>query len=55
MLHHSPRFPTRIMREIIMEFQVRALQEKDAERVAEMAAALSAHEGMPPPPFDAGF
>ena len=38
-----------------MEFQVRALQEKDAERVAEMAAALSAHEGMPPPPFDAGF
>lgn len=36
-----------------MKFRVRALQEADAERVAEMAAALSAHEGMPPPPFGA--
>lgn len=36
-----------------MEFRVRALLEKDAERIAEMAAALSAHEGMPPPPFAA--
>ncbi|WP_193171607.1 GNAT family N-acetyltransferase [Nisaea nitritireducens] len=36
-----------------MEFRVRALLEKDAGRVAEMAAALSAHEGMPPPPFGA--
>lgn len=34
-----------------MEFAIRSLQEKDAERVAEMAAKLSAHEGMPPPPF----
>ncbi|MEQ8335414.1 GNAT family N-acetyltransferase [Nisaea sp.] len=34
-----------------MEFGIRALREDDAERVAEMAAALSAHEGMPPPPF----
>ncbi|MEO9900663.1 GNAT family N-acetyltransferase [Nisaea sp.] len=36
-----------------MEFSVRGLLEKDAERVAQMAAALSAHEGMPPPPFGA--
>ncbi|UUX49145.1 GNAT family N-acetyltransferase [Nisaea acidiphila] len=34
-----------------MDFAIRALQESDAERVAEMAAELSAHEGMPPPPF----
>ena len=27
--------------------------EKDAPQVAEMAAELSAHEGVPPPPFDA--
>lgn len=32
---------------------VRAMQPADAERVAEMAAALSAHEGQPPPPFGA--
>lgn len=36
-----------------MEFAIRALQEQDAERIAEMAAKLSAHEGMPPPPFGA--
>ncbi|MBO6561869.1 MAG: GNAT family N-acetyltransferase [Nisaea sp.] len=34
-----------------MEFDIRALQQEDAERVAEMAAKLSDHEGMPPPPF----
>jgi len=33
---------------------VRALAPKDADRVVEMAAGLSAHEGAPPPPFDRG-
>ena len=36
-----------------MKFSVRALLEHDAGRVAQMAAALSAHEGTPPPPFGA--
>lgn len=32
---------------------IRAGDPSDGERMAEMAAALSAHEGEPPPPFDA--
>ena len=34
-------------------YGVRPARPSDGERVAEMAAALSAHEGEPPPPFDA--
>jgi ribosomal protein S18 acetylase RimI-like enzyme len=34
-------------------YQIRVAVPSDGERVAEMAAALSAHEGEPPPPFDA--
>lgn len=34
-----------------MEYMIRMLEERDADRVADMAAKLSAHEGMPPPPF----
>lgn len=34
-------------------YGIRPARPADAERVAEMAAALSAHEGEPPPPFDA--
>lgn len=34
-------------------YVVRPAIPADGERVAEMAAALSAHEGEPPPPFDA--
>ena len=34
-------------------FEIRPARPSDGERVAEMAAALSAHEGEPPPPFDA--
>lgn len=33
--------------------EIRPGTPSDGERVAEMAAALSAHEGEPPPPFDA--
>jgi len=33
--------------------RIRPGHPSDGERVAEMAAALSAHEGEPPPPFDA--
>ncbi|MDA1309161.1 MAG: GNAT family N-acetyltransferase [Proteobacteria bacterium] len=33
--------------------QIRPAVPSDGQRVAEMAAALSAHEGEPPPPFDA--
>ena len=36
-----------------MTFSIRALLEHDAGRVAQMAAALSAHEGKLPPPFGA--
>ncbi len=34
-------------------YTIRAAMPSDGDRVAEMAAALSAHEGEPPPPFDA--
>jgi GNAT superfamily N-acetyltransferase len=34
-------------------YQIRVAVPSDGERIAEMAAALSAHEGEPPPPFDA--
>lgn len=34
-------------------YKIRPAEPSDGERVAEMAAALSAHEGEPPPPFDA--
>lgn len=34
-------------------YRIRPAVPSDGERVAEMAAALSAHEGEPPPPFDA--
>jgi ribosomal protein S18 acetylase RimI-like enzyme len=36
------------------DYRIRPAEPSDGERVAEMAAALSAHEGAPPPPFDAG-
>lgn len=34
-----------------MRIDIRPIRDEDAERVSEMAAALSAHEGQPPPPF----
>lgn len=34
-------------------YEIRQARPSDGERIAEMAAALSAHEGEPPPPFDA--
>src|SRR3546814_17564490 len=37
-----------------MTVSVRPMVPEDASEVARMAAALSAHEGQPPPPFDAG-
>ncbi|WPZ36651.1 GNAT family N-acetyltransferase [Thalassobaculum sp. OXR-137] len=35
------------------DFRIRPMQEADADRVIAMIAALSAHEGAPPPPMDA--
>lgn len=35
------------------DFSIRAMDAADAERVIAMIAALSAHEGAPPPPMDA--
>lgn len=35
------------------DFRIRAMDATDADRVIAMIAALSAHEGAPPPPLDA--